>query len=103
MGQTLSGAAGALRELGAALSGAAAGTHLVDPGVTAFGGRGPGQLGQLGDALHARFHAALEARAREAAAHGVRTTDLADVLARAAAGYADVDHSASQRKPEVAL
>lgn len=103
MSQTLSGAAGALRDLGATLTGAASRAHLADPGPPAFGGDGPGRLGDLGQALHGRWQAALDARAREAAAHGARVTDLADVLAGAAAGYADIDHSASQRRPEVDL
>ncbi|MFC7482269.1 hypothetical protein ACFQX7_22740 [Luedemannella flava] len=50
-----------------------------------------------------RWRDALDARAREAAAHGARATELGDTLARVAAGYTDVDDGASKRKPEVAL
>ncbi|GAA1827411.1 hypothetical protein GCM10009682_53390 [Luedemannella flava] len=103
MSETLSGAAGALRELGATLTGAATRTPLVDPGGAAFGDHGPGRLGDLGRALHVRWRDALDARAREAAAHGARATELGDTLARVAAGYTDVDDGASKRKPEVAL
>jgi hypothetical protein len=103
MGETLTGAVGALRDLGSVLSGAASETPHADPGAPVFGGQGPGQLGDLGAALHSRWQTALQARAREAAAHGARVTDLAETLDRAGAGYTDVDHAASERKPEVDL
>ncbi|GAA1761860.1 hypothetical protein [Luedemannella helvata] len=103
MSETLSGAAGALRAAGAALTGAASRLPLADPGAGAFGGHGPGQLGDLGRALHAHWQGALDARAREAAAHGARVTDLAATLGRVASGYTTVDDDASKRAPEVDL
>lgn len=103
MSETLTGAVTALRELGTVLNGGASDIPHADPGAPVFGGRGPGQLGDLGAALHSRWQTALQARAREAAAHGARVSDLAETLNHAGAGYADVDHAASERKPEVNL
>jgi hypothetical protein len=101
MSETLSGAVTALRQTGALLTEASGRTHHHDPGAVAFGGNGSGRLGELGRLLHRQWQAALDARAREAAAHGARVDDVADGLARAAAGYADIDHSASRQHPEV--
>ena len=100
-GVTLSGAVAALRQTAAELTEAGGRMHTHDPGATAFGGNGAGRLGELGRLLHRQWQGALDARAREAAAHGARVADVADGLARAAAGYADIDHSASKAHPEV--
>jgi hypothetical protein len=39
----------------------------------------------------------LDARAREAAAHGARLTDAADALAQTAAAYAELDDAARRQ------
>jgi hypothetical protein len=100
--ETLSGAVTALRHTATALAEAGTRMHRHDPGARAFGGDGPGRLGDLGRALHQQFQAALDARGREVAAHAARVEDLADGLVRSAGGYSDVDdtvHKAQQ--PEV--
>jgi hypothetical protein len=79
------------------VSGAASRLGLSDPGGHAFGGDGPGGLGELGRALHGAWANALSAREREAAGHGARLTDLAGALRRAADGYRDAEHGAHQR------
>jgi len=91
----------ALRSAGALSSEAAAGVNAVDPGPRAFGADGPGRLGELGRALHQHWQRALDARAREAAAHGARLDEAADLLLRVAADYADIDESARRAQPEV--
>jgi hypothetical protein len=98
---TLSAAVAALRETGAILTESGARTHELDPGMAAFGGAGPGRLGELGRALHHQWQSALDARAREGAAHGARVDDAADGLARAASGYAESDESSAKQHPEV--
>ncbi len=75
-----------------------AGLATLDPGAATFGGDGPGVLGELGRDLHHHWQRALDARAREAAAHGARLDDAADVVARAAADYADTDDTARGRR-----
>jgi hypothetical protein len=69
----------------------------VDPGAAGFGADAPGRLGDLGRMLHGCFSAALTARAREAAAHGARLTDTADLLRVAAARYHEAEQAARQR------
>jgi hypothetical protein len=98
---TLSGAVTALRQTAALLTEASGRAHRHDPGAAAFGGDGAGRLGELGRLLHRNWQSALDARAREAAAHGARVDDVADGLARAAAGYAEIDYSTSKQHPEV--
>jgi hypothetical protein len=73
-----------------------AGTTLahLDPGGVAFGGAGPGRLGETGRALHNQLVRAIGARSREAAAAGARLADTAQALRWAAAGYLDVDDAA---------
>src|SRR5262245_58560418 len=97
MSETLSGAVAALRQTAAVLADASARTHAHDPGVLYFGGDGPGRLGELGRALHRQWQTTLDSRAREAAAIGARVSDVADTLARVAAGYSDTDHSSGRR------
>jgi hypothetical protein len=98
---TLRSAVAALHQTSALLTEASGRAHTHDPGAMAFGGNGAGRLGELGRLLHRQWQGALDARAREAAAHGARVEDVADALARAAAGYADIDHSTSKQHPEV--
>jgi hypothetical protein len=97
MSQTLSGAVDALRHAGATLSEAGARMGALDPGARAFGGDATGALGELGRGLHLVWQRGLDARAREAAAHGARVTDAADALAAIAAAYADVDDTARRQ------
>jgi hypothetical protein len=101
MTYTLTGAARVLHGTGEALSDAGAAVAALDPGPWAFGAGGPGALGGLGRDLHALFQRALEARAREAAAHGARLASVADAMGRAGGGYTDVDAEARSRQPEV--
>lgn len=89
--------AGRIGALGDDVSAAAARLGRTDPGPAAFAGDGPGRLGELGRALHARWSAALAAREREASAAGARLTDLAGALRTAADGYRDVEDAARQR------
>jgi hypothetical protein len=98
---TLSGSIAALRQAGSLLSEAAAGVAAADPGPRAFGADHPGRLGELGRALHQHWQRALDTRAREAAAHGARLDEAADLLARVVVGYADIDESARRAHPEV--
>jgi hypothetical protein len=100
MGETLSGAMATLRVSGETLTAVAGRIAALDPGAAAFGGDGPGVLGELGRSLHHHWQRALDARAREAAAHGARVEDAADVVSRAAAGYVDTDDTARGRAPE---
>jgi hypothetical protein len=69
----------------------------ADPGAAAFGADQPGRLGAVGRLLHERWSGALAVRAREAAAHGARLVDGADLLRTAAERYGDVDASARSR------
>jgi hypothetical protein len=89
--------AAAFATVGARLTAAAAALPVADPGASAFGGGATGRLGELGRELHRGYVAALDARAREAAAHGARLSAAADSLARAAAAYADTDEAARRR------
>jgi len=101
MTYTLRGAAAALRRTAEDLGDAGARTAALDPGARALGADGPGALGALGRDLHALVGRALEARAREAAAHAARMIVAADAVVRAGGGYAEVDESSRSRQPEV--
>ena len=81
---TLRRSAGYLGDAGAAVMG-------FDPGAQAFGAGGPGRLGELGRELYVLWQRTLDARMREAVTQGTRLDELADAVARAAAGYTDVD------------
>jgi hypothetical protein len=83
-----------LATAGAELTVVAATLPGHDPGADAFGAAAAGRLGVLGRELHRAYLVALDARAREAAAHGARLSTTADTLAGAAAGYAVADSSA---------
>ena len=96
MRDTLADAADALRRAGDLLSDAGARLPTIDPGASAFGTDGPGRLAGLGRDLYLQWQRALDARAREAAAHGARLAETGDAVARAAAGYADTDEGASR-------
>ena len=99
--EALSSTAAALRVAGEYLADAGAGFAGHDPGPSAFGTDGPGELGELGRTLYHQWRHALENRAREAPLHSERLDQAADAVARAAGGYADVDHAARRRHPEV--
>ena len=79
------------------VTGASARLGLVGPGPAAFGGDGPGSLGELGRDLQVLWSGGLAAREREAAAHGARLTDLAGALRVAARGYRDAEDAAHHR------
>jgi hypothetical protein len=68
-----------------------------DPGAEAFGGDSPGRFGELGRELHRICQAALDAREREARAHGLRLCGAADAVGRATAGYEAADDAARRR------
>ena len=101
MSETLASATRSLRDAAETLSAANARLVRLDPGAVAFGAGGPGRLGELGGHLYLRWQRALDARAREAAEHGARLDEVADALARAAAGYAEIDDTARRHHPEV--
>jgi hypothetical protein len=93
-----------LRELAAGIDRAgqaltSAGVQLAElvPPAAAFGAGAPGALGELGRDMHGLAVAALAARSREAAAHGARLSDTAQLLRRAGAGYAEADDTARRR------
>jgi hypothetical protein len=69
----------------------------VDPGAGVFGADQPGRVGDVGRLLHRRWSAALAVRAREAAAHGARLVDSADLLRTAADRYRDTEAAARAR------
>jgi hypothetical protein len=83
----------------AAGAGALAGT---DPGAAAFGGDQPGRIGAVGRMLHQRVSVALGGREREAAAHGARLVDTADLLRTAAARYESTEAAARARHGSLA-
>src|SRR5688572_26323649 len=99
--QTLAGAISALRQAGEMLAESSGRFTAVDPGPAAFGAAGPGRLGDLGRDLYLQWQRALDARAREAAAHGARLAEAADAVARASGTYYDTDESARRSQPEV--
>jgi hypothetical protein len=99
--QALPAAAAALRAAAVALTDAGARVGSHDPGPSSFGVDGPGELGELGRALYRQWQRALDARGREAASHGVRLDQAAEAVARAAVEYAEIDHAAHRRLPEV--
>src|SRR5690606_36407799 len=78
---------------GETLTNATAALTACDPGVTAFGGDGPGRLGDFARELYQLWQAALNARAREAAQHGERLIEVATVRGGVAAAYTEVDQS----------
>jgi hypothetical protein len=69
----------------------------ADPGAGAFGADAPGRLGAVGRLLHQRWSTALTGRAREAAAHGARLVDAADLLRVAALRYGEAEQAARAR------
>ena len=79
-----------------------AGTRLRHHDEPRFGATGPGRLGDLGRDLTRQWQRAIDARAHEATAQAERLRDLADTLARAGAGYRDVDadRETAHRKAE---
>jgi len=97
MSDTLREAAAALRRTGDGLADLGAGLTALDPGPRAFGADLPGAPGELTRQLHVLLRDALQARSREAAAHGARIASTADAVARAAGHYDDVDADARAR------
>jgi hypothetical protein len=97
----LAAAVAALRAAAAALTDAGERVTTHDPGPSAFGVDGPGELGEVGREQYRAWQRALDARAREAASHGVRLDQAAEAVARAAGGYAEIDHTAHRHLPEV--
>ncbi|HET8641837.1 MAG TPA: hypothetical protein VFM37_07855 [Pseudonocardiaceae bacterium] len=79
------------------LAGASVRVSDLVPPPAAFGADAPGRLGELGRALHAQVAAALAARSREAAAHGARLGDVAEMLRWVGASYAEAEESAQLR------
>jgi len=100
MSANLTAAVAALRDAGAELTEASARMAGHDPGPAGFGGDGPGALGEVGRDLYRYWQLGLDARAREASAHGARLDDLAGTLSAAGSGYASAEDSARQRQPE---
>jgi hypothetical protein len=101
MSETLAGTVHALRLAGDAVADAGSRLLASAPGPAAFGAGGPGQLGELGADLYRLWQNAVEARAREAAAHAARLHEAADAVSTAAGGYGDVDEAARRAQPEV--
>jgi len=89
--------AGTLTEVGERLDAAGGDLSRVDPGGAAFGADAPGRLGELGRMLHGRWVTALTDRSREAAAHGARLTDTADILDGVLSRYREAEDSAAGR------
>lgn len=80
-----------LEGTGRLLAGMAGRIDHSAPGVRAFGGYGPGQLGALGRALAGQCHDAFDIRRTETARCATMTTDLAEALRLAASGYRDLE------------
>ena len=93
----LNNASAALQRTGEALGDAATRLTTLDPGARALGADTAGALGELAGDLHGRWLRALDARAREAAAHGARVVAAAEAVARAATGYGQTDDDAHTR------
>ncbi|MBX6749804.1 MAG: hypothetical protein IRY85_09045 [Micromonosporaceae bacterium] len=74
----------------------------VDPGATAFGARGLGLLGEVGQDAYRHWQAAMNARVREARAHAARVRDLADLVDHAAGGFHEAQQSAGQAHRDLA-
>ncbi len=100
MSETLSGAVTALRQASEMLGNASVRLAALDPSAAAFGAGGPGRLGDVGRDLYFQWQRALDARVREAAAHGARLTEISDAVARASAAYSDMDDSARRQQSE---
>lgn len=97
---SLFSAADRLDATASTVNGAAASLAAADLSPTAFAAASPGQLGELGRALHGQWAAALDARAREAAALADDIGDVALAVRSAARTYADADLAARRRHEE---
>lgn len=84
----------AIREAAEQLARATRALGAADPGPTAFGAGAIGLLGAVGREAHQRWQAALDARAREAAAHAARLRDFADLVQRGVDGLVAADDEA---------
>lgn len=89
--------AGRLDAAAATISGSAAALGGLHHDPAEFGAAGPGRVGELGRALHARWSAALYAREREASRAAAELAETAAAVRRAAAGYAEADADAARR------
>ncbi|MFC7549049.1 hypothetical protein [Plantactinospora sp. GCM10030261] len=87
----------AATRLGTATGALAAAARLAPD---AFGVHGPGRLGEIGRALHTRWVAAIDDRAREAGQLAAELTDVAGAVRLAARGYANSDQAARHRFAE---
>jgi hypothetical protein len=101
MTETISGAVASLRAAADMLADTARRLPTMDPGATGFGAGGPGRFGDLGRDLYLQWQRAIDARAREADAHGSRMHDLADLASRASGGFREAEESARGGQPEV--
>lgn len=63
----------------------------------AFGGNGPGRIGELGRALDAQHDRTMEFRRSESAQLSDAVDDLADTVAKAAANYRDLEDRRTAR------
>lgn len=63
----------------------------------AFGGNGPGRIGELGRALDAQHDRAMGSRRSESAQLTDAVDDLADTVAKAAANYRDLEERRTAR------
>ena len=82
------------------LANAASALAAAAPAEQDFGVDAPGQLGELGRALHGQWAAAVDARIREAALAADLLIDAADVLRTAVDTYAETDDAARRRHAE---
>ena len=69
----------------------------LDVPAGAFGATGVGTPGRVGRELHARWRAALDARAREAADVAARLSEMAGALRTTQRAYADADEAVARR------
>ena len=92
----LTGTVGAIDTLADLLGAAEQRLPAVDPGPTAFGAGGLGLLAELGRDAYLLWQSGLDARVREARAHGMRVRELAQLVADATGGLAEADRSAGQ-------
>ncbi|RZU72860.1 excreted virulence factor EspC (type VII ESX diderm) [Micromonospora kangleipakensis] len=95
--ETLHALAARLDEASATLASLAHAVTASDPAHPAFGAQASGRPGEIGRALHLRWTAATDDRAREAGAAAARLAAAADALRSAADRYTAVDDTARRR------
>ena len=101
MSETLAGTVSGLRRAAQTLADCGDRLLAVDPGAASFGAGGPGQLGELGREMYRQWQRAVDARGREAAAHGARLHEVAAAVTNAAGAYSEVDDATRRHQPEV--